>query len=54
MIGYLNHVRRLVEREECHPDWGKKRIARMEKLVEQKEKKISKKVACRKNRKNSN
>lgn len=45
MIGYLNKLRRMLERGDCHPDWGTKRIARMEKRIGLKETLLHKRAA---------
>ena len=46
-IGYLVRVIReteaLISSGECHPDWGKKRIVALQKMLEAKESKLQKK-----------
>ena len=39
----LDHVRRMLSVGNCHPSWGQKRAARIEKFIEQKQKRIHKK-----------
>jgi len=39
----LNDVRKKLTLGNCHPSWGQKRAARIEKFIEQKEKRIDKK-----------
>ena len=51
MIGYLNKLRGMLERGECHPDWGAKRVARMEKRIGLKEKLLHKRAASKPRRK---
>jgi len=43
-IAYWRHVRRLLERGECHPSWGSKRLARIAKRIDQKEREIAKRI----------
>ena len=46
-IAYLRRVLRqteaLISSGECHPDWGKKRIVALQKMLEVKERKLEKK-----------
>jgi len=50
-IGYLVRVMRdteaLISSGECHPDWGAKRIAALQKMLEAKERKLQKKHASK-------
>ena len=39
----IKNVRKLMEGDECHPDWGRKRIARAQMVIEEKENKLDKK-----------
>jgi hypothetical protein len=47
LAGYGRHVRRLLERGECHPSWGKKRLAKIAKSVDRKEKQVIKRIATK-------
>jgi hypothetical protein len=50
-IGYLVRVIReteaLISFGECHPDWGKKRIVALQKMLDTKERKLGKKHASK-------
>ena len=50
-IGYLVRVIReteaLISSSECHPDWGKKRIVALQKMLETKESKLQKQRASK-------
>jgi hypothetical protein len=50
-IGYLVRVIRkteaLISSGDCHPDWGKKRIAALQKMLEVKERKLERKRASK-------
>jgi hypothetical protein len=50
-IGYLVRVIReteaLISSGECHPDWGKKRVVALQKMLEAKERKLEKKRASK-------
>jgi hypothetical protein len=47
MIRYLNSLRKMLANEECHPDWGSKRVIKMEKRIELKEKRLEKRKASK-------
>lgn len=41
--GMIKRIKRQLEQGLCHPDWGKKEIARCERFIEKRKKAISKK-----------
>jgi hypothetical protein len=47
MIHYLTMLHTTLERGECHPDWGAKRIAKMEKRIGLKEKLLRKRAGSK-------
>ncbi|MGV3663957.1 MAG: hypothetical protein ACO1TE_27545 [Prosthecobacter sp.] len=47
LVRVIRETEALISSRECHPDWGKKRIAALQKMLEAKESKLQKKRASK-------